>query len=119
MRVSGGSEGGKGAFFVLSVIMFVLAESLTIGLVLMLAKRGSSLTPDISLYVLPFIVPVPLVQAFQAYKQFVKPQTDSPETGPMTRALWRSLTLVLMFAYIIIIGVIATLTTYLPSGKAR
>ncbi|HEX7286458.1 MAG TPA: hypothetical protein VF532_09760 [Candidatus Angelobacter sp.] len=108
-----------GGIFALSAIMFLLAESLTIGLVLMLAKRRADVGPDISLYVLPFIMPVPLVQAFQAYKLFVKPQADSPETAQRTAALWRSLTLVLMFAYIVVIGVIATVTTYLPSPKAR
>jgi hypothetical protein len=123
MPVSGASEGsgrpGRGVFFLLSLIMFVLAESLTIGLVLMLAKRRGSLDLDISLYVLPFIMPVPLGYAFQAYGQFVKPQTDVAETGQITAALWRSLTLVLMFAYILVVGVIATVLPYLLSVKAR
>jgi hypothetical protein len=123
MPVSGASEGsgrpGKGVFFLLSAINFVLAESLTIGLVLMLAKRGNILDPDISLYVLPLLIPLPLGQAFRAYRQFVKPQTDVAETGQITAALWRSLTLVLMVAYVIIIGVIATVLPYLRSAKAR
>jgi hypothetical protein len=123
MRASGGSEGpgrpGMGAFFVLSMIMFLLAESLTIGLVFMLAKRRGALDLDISLYVLPFIMPVPLGYAYQAYRQFVKPQTDSAETAQMTTALWRSLTLVLMFAYILVVGVIATVLPYLLSVKVR
>jgi hypothetical protein len=49
----------------------------------------------------------------------VKPQTDSAETAQMTTALWRSLTLVLMFAYILVVGVIATVLPYLLSVKVR
>lgn len=99
-----------GSPFLLSTILFVCAEAITVALVGKTWHAQSRL--NISLCVMPIFLPLPLLSALRAYKRLRSIAQSDPSVQNLVPSAGQALAAVLSFSYAAFLGIVASLLPF-------